>query len=52
MSLNKLTVHELLALMTRGEVTCEHILWDVLGRIEESEDKIKSFISMFWEWAL
>lgn len=52
MSLYKLTIHELQEMLAKREVSAVEVTRDVLGRIEEVEDKVKAYITYDPESAL
>lgn len=52
MSLHTLTIHELQAMLTRGEVSAVEVTRDVLDHIERVEPRVKAYITFEPELAL
>lgn len=50
--LYKLTAHELHDLIRRKDVTCREVTESVLGRINEVEDRVKSYVTVTQDLAL
>ena len=51
-SLNKLTAHEIHALLLKKEVSCVEVVESVYERIEKTEDKVKAYVTLLKEDAL
>ncbi|MBW2465887.1 MAG: Asp-tRNA(Asn)/Glu-tRNA(Gln) amidotransferase subunit GatA [Deltaproteobacteria bacterium] len=52
MSLNSLTIHKLQEMLAQGKVSAVEVTRDVLGRIENIEDKVQAYITYDPELAL
>ena len=52
MKLYEYTVHELVEMLEKGEITSEEITRSYFDRIKEKDDKVKAYVSLLEEEAI